>query len=157
MVRATSGQQKSITLSTTDAERYEVSKAVAVVLAERQFMGQIGVPQMDKTIIRTDNAADSSASDKQSLGQKRRQKLVQWAQEDGEVQVQHIKAHHNYADMLTKVLPHKLFHEFLPAMMRLHDAVAPAMNANDVTRGEEKHMLDARGRKIAIEGGAATL
>ena len=109
-----SGQHKAITLSTYLAEQYELSRACATVIAARDYMGEIGNPQLKPSNMFTDSApavyaASAAQSDKQGLYMKRRVKFVQWAQRDGYILVIHIPSKSNRADPLTKQQPTPLF------------------------------------------------
>ena len=105
------------------AESYEVSKAVAVVLALRIYMGEIGIPQLEASVIRCDNArsvhaAESSTSDKQGLFMKRRIKFTRDAQDDKHVKVVYFSNTVNYADILTKMLGPSVFRRWCSIVMR---------------------------------------
>ena len=113
-VHAVSGQHHATTLGTTDAETYEVSQAVAGVVALRMFCSELGFPQLTPSVLRCDNSgtvakAAAAASDKRSLYMKRRITFVQEAQAFDECSVQYIPSAQNRADILTKVLKMPLF------------------------------------------------
>ena len=123
-----SGSQKCVAINAAMAEQYEVSRAVAVIVAYREFCAQIGVPQLKEAVIRTDssttvNTAESVESDKQSLFMKRRIHFIRVMQEEGYVKVEYISNVNNHADLMTKVLAHKEFKKFMHVIMRLNDSV----------------------------------
>ena len=135
-IHAMSGQHHATTLGTSDAELYEMSRAVAALIGFRQFMTEIGFSQNKPSRCNCDNMAvilkaDSSQSDKKSQYMKRRNSFVQEAQMSGEIDVTHIAGEENRADILTKALAFKLFAKHRDRIMNVarsasnvHSAVA---------------------------------
>ena len=134
-IHAVSGQHHAVTLTTTDAESYEISQCVAGTVAFRGFMTEIGFPQAGPSPVYCDNfgtcrKSASDASDKRSLYMKKRVKFVADAQEVGEVKVTKIQSEDNRADILTKVLSGAIFvkmrdliYNIRRAAVRLHAIV----------------------------------
>ena len=123
-IHAMSGQHHATTLASSDAEMYELSRGVAVMLAMREFLTEIGLPQLGPSRVQCDNIscilkADSALSEKRSLYMKRRGAFVQEAQLMGEIDVVHVPGEDNRADILTKPLPFKVFAKHRDAIMNV--------------------------------------
>jgi hypothetical protein len=117
-IHAKSGKQHGrTTLATCDAELMEVSNAIALVEAHRDFLGELGFPQLQPSPIGCDNSAAVSIANKatafkRSLYMYRRADFVLKASERGQVKVYSIASDDNVSDVLTKILSAKKFKFF---------------------------------------------
>jgi hypothetical protein len=71
-IHAVTGQHHAVTLSTTDSEMYELSRAVATLFGFRDLCTELGYPQSLPSPVQCDNAggvfkATEGKSDKRSL------------------------------------------------------------------------------------------
>ena len=128
-MHAVSGQHKAVTLGSSDAELYELSKSVAATLSQRDFVRELGHPQQLASPIHCDNAASvlkaaSGKSDKRSLYMRKRTTFVQHATEFEAVTVVKISTELNRADVLTKVLSPKVFAKMRDLILNVRRAAA---------------------------------
>ena len=95
----------------------EISNAIALVEAHRDFLGELGFPQLQPSPMGCDNSAAVSISNKatafkRSLYMYRRADFVLKATERGKIKVYSIAGDENVSDVLTKVLTAKKFKTF---------------------------------------------
>ena len=123
-VQVASGQHHATTLATTDAETYEVSRAVASTQALRSFLTEVGYPQELPSPIYCDNdgtvlKAASARSDKRSLYMRRRVEFCLESQAQGHTLVTEIASADNRADLLTKALKTEVFQKLRGVLMNV--------------------------------------
>ena len=128
-IHAVTGQHHAVTLSTTDSEMYELSRAVATLLGFRDLCTELGYPQSLPSPVHCDNAggvfkATEGKSDKRSLYMRRRTRFVQDAEQLGAVAVTKIRSALNRADLLTKKLNAKTFKSLRDMMLNVRAAAA---------------------------------
>ena len=128
-IHAVTGQHHAVTLSTTDSEMYELSRAVAALLGFRDLCTEIGYPQSLPSPVHCDNAggvfkATEGKSDKRSLYMRRRTRFVQDAEQLGAVAITKIRSALNRADLLTKKLNAKTFKSLRDMMLNVRAAAA---------------------------------
>ena len=126
-VHAVSGQHKAVTLGSPDAELYELSKAVASTESQREFMRELGHPQLLASPVYCDNASSvlksaSGKADKRSLYMRKRTTFVQRAVEWADVTVIKIRTELNRADILTKVLAAKTYARLRDTILNVRSA-----------------------------------
>ena len=108
------GQHHLTTLCTADAEGYELSRAVASLMAEREFVTEIGYPQVRPSPAFCDSSgsvfkATAGKTNKKGMYMQKRIKFMQDAERWGETLVTKIRTDDNRADILTKMLSTKLY------------------------------------------------
>jgi transposase InsO family protein len=109
--------EKTISLSTAEAEYKCVAKAAQFCIGIRQFLDEIGFPQKDPTIIMNDNMAavtmvkqDFSSSSTRHI--KIKFHLIREAIKNEEVRVLHRPTEEMIADIMTKALERVKFEHF---------------------------------------------
>jgi hypothetical protein len=108
------GQHHLTTLCTADAEGYELSRAVASLMAEREFVAEIGYPQVRPSPAFCDSSgsvfkATAGKTNKKKMYMQKRIKFMQDAERWGETIITKIRTDDNRADILTKMLSTKLY------------------------------------------------
>jgi hypothetical protein len=112
-IHSYSGQHHLTTLCTTDAEGYELSRAVASLMGTREFACEIGYPQVRASPAFVDNSgalfkATQGKADKKGMYMRKRVKFLQEAEKWGEAAITKIRTDDNRADILTKMLSTKV-------------------------------------------------
>ena len=115
-IHSYSSQHHLTTLCTTDAEGYELSRAVASLMGTREFACEIGYPQVRAspafvwtTRVRCSSIkATQGKADKKGVYMRKRVKFLQDAERWGEASITKIRTDDNRADILTKMLSTKL-------------------------------------------------
>ena len=113
-MHAQSGMHKATTLGTSDAELYELSRAVATIEAHRDLMVALGIQQTKPSLVNCDNSAAvaiaaAAASFKRSLYMHRRADFIQKSSQRKAIKVIKIDSDENRADVLTKALSARPF------------------------------------------------
>ncbi len=109
--------EKTISHSTAEAEYKSISRASKFVEGIRQFLEELGFPQLSPTVIYNDNQA-AIAMSKQSFSSSstRHMKIkfhyIRQLVKDGSVKVSFLPTTSMIADMMTKALDRVLFERF---------------------------------------------
>ena len=117
--------QKSIALSSTEAELYALSEAAKTMLYIRNILEDLMVPQDNASILYEDNQGCVCVAESRKPTRRTRHvdirhfALVQWVEEDI-IAIKKIHTNDNASDTLTKALPRILFHRHNDTLMGRH-------------------------------------
>ena len=135
-IHSYSGQHHLTTLCTTDAEGYELSRAVASLMGTREFACEIGYPQVRPSPAFVDNSgalfkATQGKADKKGMYMRKRVKFLQEAERWGVAAITKIRTDDNRADILTKMLSTKLYKKMRDKILNVK---AAALNIHAIVR-----------------------
>ena len=114
--------QKTIALSSTEAELYALSEAAKTMLYIRNILEDLNVPQDNATIIYEDNQGCICVAESKKPTRRTRHvdirhfALVDWVEQDI-IAIKKINTNDNASDTLTKALPRILFYRHNDTLM----------------------------------------
>ena len=121
-----SSKQRLVTLSTCESEYVALSACAREVMIWRTFMAELGWPQGEPTVIRTDSAAAKALAEASTTSQRSKHIDLRFHHvreliDNGDIVLEKVSSAENLADVLTKPLASVAFKRITD---RLFDATA---------------------------------
>ena len=133
-------------LGASDAEIVELSTSIATIEAHRDFVGELGFPQLQPAVVGCDNSAAVAIAQKRtafkrSLYLYRRADFICKAGQRKSIKVVKIPTDENPSDVLTKILSTKKFKAFRRELLNhKHLSTAAVSVAKARRRQKQPHL-----------------